>query len=167
MGKFFPEAYNDMLNLLSAQEQMDLVNALHTKVMSADPAVHHPIAYAFMYYDILCSILNPNYEQAKNMLSDELALSVARAFIHYAANNFFMEDNYLLNNSDRIKHIPAIIVHGRYDLICLPENAYQLHAHLPKSQLWFISNAGHASSERPLASALREAMDSLKKSVNT
>lgn len=166
MGNFFPEAYHDMLNLLSKEEQPTLISALHQRVMNSDSTIHQPIADAFMYYDILCAALNLDHEHVKNTLAHDLALSVGRAFIHYSANRFFIDDNQIINNIHHIKHIPAIIVQGRYDLICLPKNAYQLHTQLPKSQLWFIANAGHALTEPPIAQALKEAMDGLRQAMN-
>ncbi|HRN78269.1 MAG TPA: prolyl aminopeptidase [Candidatus Dependentiae bacterium] len=159
MNKFFPESYQSMLNLLSAEEQSDLITSLHKRIMNSDSSISQPIADAFMYYDGLCSVLNPDFDDKGDQIVD---LSVARAFIHYAAHHFFLEENQLLNNIEKIKHLPAIIVHGRYDLICPPQNAYDLYNVWPNTELWFIENAGHSSEEKILASALTTAMNTLK-----
>ena len=61
-------------------------------------------------------------------------------------NNCFLEPGFFFKqqNINKIKHIPTIIVQGRYDLVCTPLSAYMLHKMLPKSQL-HITLAGHSS----------------------
>jgi len=73
---------------------------------------------------------------------------------YYMANNCFLEDGELLNNTDRIENIPAVIVNGRYDVICPPITAYKLHKKLPKSELIIVERAGHSASAEPLRSYL-------------
>ena len=162
MGKFFPESYQRMLNLFSEEERTDLIAAMDKRIMSQDEKDHMPLAHAFMYYDLLCAQLFPDFEKIEKNLDQKLALSVSRAFIHYAANNFFLKANQLIRNIEHIKDIPAIIIHGRYDLICPPQNAYELYKKWPLSELWFITNAGHLSTGPSIAQALRNAMDLIK-----
>lgn len=71
------------------------------------------------------------------------------------------DDQYILNNCDKIKDIPTYIVHGRYDMDCRPSGAYTLHTQLPKSKLWF-THAGHSSSEIETREKLVQIMDELK-----
>ena len=63
------------------------------------------------------------------------------------ANDCFLSDNQILNNCEAITDIPTIIVHGRYDVVCPFDQAWELHKRLPKSELWISEAAGHASSE--------------------
>ena len=91
------------------------------------------------------------------------ALAVARIECHYFVNNCFFEtDNYLLENVDRIRHIPGVIVHGRYDVVCPVMSAWDLHKAWPEAELKIIPNAGHAATEPGIADALVRATDSFR-----
>lgn len=161
MRKFFPELWQSMVQSLSQAEQTDLITTLHTKVMDTDPKIHMPIAHLFMYYDIVAGTFKANPDLIPKV-NDTEALSVARAFIHYSANNFFLADNQLLNNIERIAHLPVILIQGRYDIICPPLTAYELHTHWNNSQLWLIPEGGHFGADPCIARGLREAMDEIK-----
>ena len=162
MNKFFPEAWQDMVNLLPENERDDLIPALHKRVMDPDPEIYIPIAYSFMFYDCLCARLCSDHSYVKRVLTYETALSIGRAFIHYSANRFFFEENQLLNNIKKINHLPAIMVQGRYDLICPPENAYDLYKEWPGSKLWFVSNGGHSMGDPAITQGLKIAMEEMK-----
>ena len=67
--------------------------------------------------------------------------------LHYIKNNFFMDDNEILNNASKLKNIPGYIIQGRYDLICPPVNAYNLSQKWTSSKLTIVNTAGHSSSD--------------------
>ncbi len=161
IGKFFPEAHQEMLDLLSYEEQENLIDSLYKRILSSDTSMAHKLAYAYMHRGNLSMGLFPDFEQLKNV-NQKVIFNAARMWIHYSVNNFFLEEEQLLNNIGAIKEIPAIIAHGRYDLICLPQIAYDLHIKWPKSELWFITHAGHTSQEPSMGQALRNAMDQIK-----
>ena len=105
--------------------------------------------------------LNPG---AKNQMGDaRTALSMARMEVHYFLNHGFIEENQILNNMESIKDIPGVIVHGRYDMICPVEQAFELHAHWLGSELNIIRDAGHASLEPGTVNALIKATDEMAK----
>ncbi|MEZ4505894.1 MAG: hypothetical protein R2848_08550 [Thermomicrobiales bacterium] len=84
----------------------------------------------------------------------------ARIENHFFVNGgFFERPNQLIEDADRIAHIPTVIIHGRYDVICPVRNAWELHAALPDSELHIIPDAGHAMSEPGITDALIEATD--------
>ncbi|PIR98847.1 prolyl aminopeptidase [Candidatus Collierbacteria bacterium CG10_big_fil_rev_8_21_14_0_10_44_9] len=74
---------------------------------------------------------------------DEENIASARVFLSYQANNYFLELNQIIKNSDRLKNIPTIIVHGRYDLLCPMDNAWELHQHLSNSELVILPSSNH------------------------
>lgn len=163
MGKTFPEAWNEMVQHLPEEEREDLISAFHKRVMNADPYVHLPAAHAFMRFDTICGSLLPDPRAVEDQgRDDDSSLSIGRAFIHYSYNHFFLAENQLLKDLPKITHLPAILVHGRYDMICLPQNAYDLYERWNNAQLWFISDAGHFASEPSTAQGLREATDAFK-----
>ena len=88
-------------------------------------------------------------------VSDRFALAFARIENHYFTHDAFLADTPILDRVDRISHLPAVIVHGRYDVVCPVANAWELHAAWPGSELHIVADAGHAMSERDHPSPAR------------
>ena len=146
MGKIYPEAYDPFVQYIPEEERNDLFSAYYQRIFDPNPEVHLPAARAFGLFDTICSTYLPNPEILKGVMeNDKLLLSMGRAFCHYSKNGFFIEPNQILSRMDRIRHIPAIIVHGRWDAICLPEMAYLLYKKWDNSKLWMITTGGHSS----------------------
>lgn len=82
-----------------------------------------------------------------------------RMELHYALNNYFINENQILDNCDKLKNIPAIIIHGRYDLVCPLEAGLHLHQKLPQSEFIVLPNAGHISQHEEMVDALVTATD--------
>jgi proline iminopeptidase len=93
------------------------------------------------------STLYPNPEALQKLKDPAWLLAHARIEIHYFTNKAWMEDGQLLKkeNIDKIRHIPTTIVQGRYDIVCPPITAWQLHQAFPESELHFIPDAGHSA----------------------
>lgn len=92
--------------------------------------------------------------------SDRFAEAFARIECHYFVNRGFLPtDNYLIEQVDALRHIPCVIVHGRYDVVCPVENAWELHQAWPESRLQMIADAGHSLSEVGIRDALIRATD--------
>ncbi|NMH60242.1 prolyl aminopeptidase [Alteromonas ponticola] len=83
-----------------------------------------------------------------------LVTSLALLECHYLLNKCFIEENYIMQNIDKIAHLPAILIHGRYDMVCKPEGAYLLHSAWPNSRLQMVPDAGHSTSEPGIGYAL-------------
>ena len=81
--------------------------------------------------------------------------SLARIECHYFVNNsFFPSETYLIDNVDKIKGIPTVIVQGRYDVVCPMTSAWELHKALPDAEFILVPDAGHSVSEKGITSAL-------------
>jgi proline iminopeptidase len=72
---------------------------------------------------------------------------------------FFEPEDQLLRNVARIRHIPGVIVQGRYDVVCPMISAWELHRAWPEAELIVVPDAGHSMSEPGIRSALIEATD--------
>ena len=95
------------------------------------------------------------------------ALALARIECHYFMHNsFFDTENYLIENIGKIRHIPTVIVQGRYDVVCPSVSAWELHTAFPESELHIIPDAGHSISEKGISSALVEATDRFRDKEN-
>ncbi len=160
MGKFFPEAYEKFLNHLPKEERLDLLLAYHRRIMDPDPEVYMPAARAFIEFDATCVTFTSNPLAVENVIkNDRNVYCVAKHFFHYSMNRFFLKPAQILSDMDKIKHLPAIIIHGQYDVVTPPENAYKLHQKWDNSILWMIPQGGHSSSEPEVASAMAKALD--------
>jgi proline iminopeptidase len=160
MARSFPDAYEPVRQLIPPAERDDYFMAYHRRVMDPDPAIHLKAADTLTRADFLCSTCRPNPEALEELMqTPQLSISMCRLFLHYAYHQFWLEPNQIIRRMERIAHLPCIIVHGRWDVICMPEMAYTLHQHWPGSQLWFIPDGGHSSGEPSIAAALTRATD--------
>ena len=104
--------------------------------------------------------LFPDQNLIDHFGEDHMALALARIECHYFMNNaFFDTDNYLIENVEKIRHIPAVIVQGRYDVVCPMMSAWDLYRAWPEADLRIIPDAGHSATEPGNISALVEATD--------
>ena len=99
-------------------------------------------------------------EIKKELTKNDLYKSFAMLEYHYFKNNCFVPKNYLRNKQiyKTLKNIPIEIVHGRYDIVCPPSSAYELHNYIPHSKLHF-TQAGHAASDLKNRNKLIEITD--------
>lgn len=126
--------------------------------MDPHPEIHMAAAKSFIKYDFTAAYLIHSKERIDNILKeDKLVLGCARTFAHYSINNFFLKENKLLDNIQKISHLPCIIIHGRYDTICKPKSAYELYKSWAGSELTIVSDASHSASEPSMSKALVEA----------
>jgi proline iminopeptidase len=168
MGKVFPEAYEPFVEYIPETERGDLLSAYHRRIMDPDPGVHLPAAKVCMRFDTICSTHLPNPEAVEKVLqNDKLVLSMMRAFLHYATNDFFLQPNQILANIGKVSHLPALIVHGRWDAVDLPEMAYLLFKRWENSDLWIVNQGGHTSNDPAIATALATATDTSAKRLIT
>jgi proline iminopeptidase len=160
---FFPEVYERLEGTfgrpLSPQSILE-------KIQKEDTAENPFYSKAWTAYEAKIGELYISDRQIEGMVNSEQLADVVRSLAllenYYMANNCFLEENQLLDNADRIRDIPAVIVNGRYDMVCPPINAYRLHQKLPQSRLIFTQAAGHSMSERNTETALLRAIQSFE-----
>ena len=159
MGQFFPEAEAAFLAAIPQAERGDLLAAFGCRLMDADPAVHMPAARAWADYEEACVSLLPQPAVARDAESDARALTLARLENHYFRHLGWLEPGQLLAGVEAIRGIPAVIVQGRYDIICPPRAAIALARAWPEAALVMVADAGHAVSEPGITAALVAASD--------
>ncbi|HEX8405569.1 MAG TPA: prolyl aminopeptidase [Duganella sp.] len=157
---FHPEVYDEFVAPIPAAERGDLLKAYVERIMSADPAVHLPAVRAWSRFEGRRVFLLP---QPDDPPSDALDLGVGRLESHYMANLGFFDDDQLIRDIGRIAHLPAVIVQGRYDVICPPVSAWRLQQAWPGAVLNVIPDAGHGAMETGIARALVEATEQFKR----
>nr|MBA2690321.1 alpha/beta fold hydrolase [Burkholderiales bacterium] len=127
-----------------------------------DPAVHMPAAHSWSVYEGSCSTLLPNPDLVAHFDSDVVALGLARIEAHYFMNQIFLPENFLLDHIGKIRHIPAVIVQGRYDGVCPIVSADDLSQAWPEAKYIIIADAGHSAFEPGIRKALIGATDEFR-----
>ncbi len=153
----FPEAYAEFVNFIPKDERNNFRLAYYKRVMNDDPAVHIPASIAWFKWKHAAMCLEP--EEFEMPEKEDEFLAFARCEMHYFQKNGFLEESQLLENVDKITHIPTIIIQGRYDMVCPFKTAWELHKSLPKSELVICPMAGHSSKDRGVKEALIAATD--------
>lgn len=162
MRQVFPEHWERWIRFLPEADRANPCASYYPLLTHPDPAVHLPAARSWASYEGACSTLRPNAEVVANFASDQVALSLARIEAHYFHHDFFMEPNHLLDNIDRIRHLPCIIVQGRYDIVCPFLTAWELAQAWPEASFRVIDDAGHSAFEPGTQAALVAATDEMK-----
>jgi len=163
MGRFFPEAGRAFAEFLPAAERGDLLAAYHARLTDPDPARHRPAARAWAAYETACSTLLPAPADGVALAPNDAAtLSLARLSAHYFHHRLFLANSPLLENVAAIRHLPGVIVQGRYDVVCPIATAEALHRAWPGSELVVVPDAGHSAFEPGIRAALVAATQRMK-----
>jgi proline iminopeptidase len=164
---FFPEAQRQLAEFIPADERHDLLAAYHRRLTDPDPQIHLPAARAWATFEASCSTLRPNPQLVAAFCTDRTALSLARIEAHYFVNRIFLPDNSLLNQVQRLRHLPCTIVQGRYDAVCPIVSADELARAWPEARYVVVDDAGHSAFEPGISAALVAATDAFAGSLQT
>lgn len=157
MRTIFPEAWARFSNFLPEAERGDLLEAYSRRLNDQDPAARVPAARSWSLYEGSCSTLLPNPEVMSTSGEERHAVGLARIEAHFFRNNQFEPTDALLRGIDGIRHIQAVIVQGRYDLVCPISTADALHRAWPEAEYFVVPDAGHSALEPGIRSALIDA----------
>lgn len=158
VATYFPEVSERLWSQVPEMPGKTPPQRLLALLESPDPEVRKRIARAWAAYETRVSFLKRSDEEVEAELATWDPTAFSRIENHYMAQDCFLEPGQLLRDAHRIRHIPVVIINGRYDVVCPPKTAYRLHKELPKSQLWIVEAAGHAGSEPGIQAALVKAV---------
>jgi proline iminopeptidase len=151
----YADAWEEYLRPIPEDERGDLLHAYHKRLTSDDEAVRLDAARAWSVWEGSTSKLLPDLDMIKRFSGDRFAEAFARIECHYFVNKgFFDRDDQLLANVDRVRNIPAVIVQGRYDVVCPMESAWALHKAWPEAEFVIVPDAGHSMHEPGITRAL-------------
>ncbi|MFC7704441.1 prolyl aminopeptidase [Plastorhodobacter daqingensis] len=157
----FPDHWERFAAFVPEAERGDLLTAYYRRLVSGDASVALAAAWELRSFSAHTQTLVPDAAHVANLLeSPEKYLPVARLFTHYCINRAFLAEGALLRGIDRIRHIPAEILQGRYDMVTPMASAWALHKAWPEARFEIVPLANHTSSPDLLA-ALRAASDRL------
>lgn len=157
-GKFWPDSWARFVDPIPEEERNDLIAAYHRRLFSGDRAIEIRFGRIWTAWENALATVHSSGH------GGEPAPDYARAFSrlenHYFTNGGFLrEDGQILNNIEKIAHIPGVIVQGRYDMICPPATAWDLAKKWDKAELRLIPVAGHALSEPGISAELVRIMN--------
>lgn len=156
-NRLFPDYWTSFLEPIPEQEHGDLLHAYHRRLIGEDEVTRMAVAKAWSVWEGRTASLLENRSVVDFFSDPFVALSVARIECHYFVNDAFLEPNQLIRDAHRLKDIPGVIVQGRYDVICPPEQAWALKQAWPEAELRIVAEAGHSASEPGITQALIDA----------
>ncbi len=156
--RFFPDDWEDFVALLSATEKENILDAYSQRIFEAQESEAVAAAKRWNAFESAIMRLIPD---SPSPASNDMIVSRLRVHLHYLINNCFLSQP-LLNQIDKLRHIPTIIVHGRYDMVCPVQTAFSLHRAWPEADFHIVADAGHAATEPGTQSVLLAATERLK-----
>ena len=160
-SRLFPDAWEPYLQAIPEAERGDLIGAYHRRLTSPDEATRLAAARTWSVWEGATSFLRVDPAFVIGHEDAAFALAFARIENHYFVNGgFFDDENQLLRDVARIADIPGVIVHGRYDVVCPIQSAWELHKAWPKAELMISPTSGHSAFEPENVDALVRATDS-------
>tara|TARA_B100000003_G_C10927056_1_gene369594 strand:- start:1521 stop:2483 length:963 start_codon:yes stop_codon:yes gene_type:complete len=157
-SEMYPEAWQGFLKEIPENERDNLIEAYRKIFYGKNKEKQLSAAKAWSKWEASCSFINHNPDAVKESINAEFALAFALIENHYFVNKGFLEnENQLLDNIDIIRNIPTIIIQGRYDVVCPPTTAYELHSKWPESELVIAPFSGHSAFEKEITHELIKA----------
>lgn len=156
----FPDAYRDYSNYIPEDERDDLIKAYYKRLTSDDKSIRESAFKHWSTWELSTSFLKPNYDYISESDDLEFASAFARIEAHYFVNlGWLPTPNHILDNVDKIRHIPTFFTHGRYDMVCPFKSAFDLSQAFPEAQFVVCGQSGHSASEEEHTSELVMACD--------
>ncbi|MBI1859387.1 MAG: prolyl aminopeptidase [Deltaproteobacteria bacterium] len=159
-SRIFPDAWEPYEKAIPLKERNDYLTAYHKRLTSSDEKVRAEACKAWSVWEGSVSKLYPDASFIDHYSQPDFALAFARIECHYFVNKGFLKsDDQLLQDVSKIRHVPGVIVQGRYDVVCPMDSAWALHRAWPEAELVTVWDAGHAAGEPSLCRALIAATD--------
>ncbi len=153
----YPDAWERYLQPIPEDERDNLVNAYYKKLTSSDHDERIQAAKAWSIWEASTSKLYQNQGSLHHFEDSKVADAFARIECHYFINKgFFEKETWILDNIDKIRNIPSVIIQGRYDVVCPMISAWDLHSVWPEADFHIIQDAGHSMTEPGIRSKLIE-----------
>jgi proline iminopeptidase len=160
-GRIYPEQYQRLVESIPKPNRSNLIDGLWERLWSDDEVVCRQVAREWEIWGSQVA-LGSEYKRVQDdeHVSQKM-VKQARMEIHFARNNYFLEENQILRNCHVLKKIPTVIIHGRYDLVCPMEAGLSLYQTLPDAEYIVLPNSGHIAQGEEMIDALVTATDKI------
>ena len=159
VSEMFPDKWERFVAPIAPEERHEMMQAYYRRLTGDDKAVRIAAAKAWSLWEGETITLLPEPATSGRFGEDEFADAFARLETHFFVNAGWLEEGQLLRDAHKLKDIPGVIVHGRYDMPCPAKNAWALHKAWPRSEFYLVEGAGHAYSEPGILDRLIYATD--------
>jgi len=156
-SRLFPDHWQEFIAPIPDNERLNLLHAHYQRLIGEDEIARMHSAKAWSLWEGRTATLLPNKSVIDHFGAPHTALALARIEAHYFVHDTFLEPDQILRDAHRLKDIPGVIVHGRYDIVCPMQSAWDLHQAWPAARLEIVPDAGHSTTEPGIASALIKA----------
>lgn len=158
-SRMYPDAWDAYLAPIPEAERDDPMAAYRRLAYHPDRGVREAAAIAWSAWEGAIVSLVPQPSYLQNYKRPGFALPFARIALHYFSHGAWLDDGQLIRNAAKLTGIPGVLVQGRYDVVCPPITAWELHEAWPGSELKLLNTAGHAVNDLGVLAALRTATD--------
>lgn len=160
-AQFFPEYYRQFISQLPVNQQSKALTGYYQQLTCDNEVAVISASKAWYLWELRLSSIEHHHIDKSAIDDAHQALSMAKISSHYFVNKCYLSPNYILNQIDKIAHIPALILHGRYDMVCLLKFADQLVQKWPSARLQILPCAGHSGFESQTIDAFCKAADTM------
>ena len=163
-SRIYPHYWEDFIGIVPPDKRDNLLQAYAELLNNDNELVRMKSAKTWSLWHRRCATINP---LPSANAYDAGTMRLSRLECYYFINKCFIKENQILNNMYKIKHLPGIIVHGRYDMITPVDNSYLLKRSWHNAELDIVRDAGHASSEPALMDAIVKATEKMAKLIDS
>ncbi len=156
----YPDIWEEFVEFIPEKERNDLAKAYEKRMFTKDIKIRNRAIQLFSFWDLVRQQLIPEVDKPEDIVVNDKSFGW-KIYFHYHNRKMFFKENQLLKNINKIRHIPGVILHGRYDLICPLQNAWDLHKAWPEAEFHIIPATSHKLSEPGMAEKWVEYFDKL------
>lgn len=160
-ARFYPEYYQEFHQHIGEKKHRSLLQSYHETLIGKNEIAAIAASKAWCLWELRLSTIDHHHIEMSHIEDAHQALCMAKISSHYFINNCFIEDNYILNNLSPVSDIPAIVLHGRYDMVCQLDNAYKMVQNWSNAQLQILPQAGHGGFESQTIDGFCKAADTM------
>lgn len=160
--RFFPESWSKFAGFLHEDERTNIFHAYWKRIFSEDASLALAASIQWSNFEAEIMSLLPATSMPSNPPDPAVVVGRARVQLHYLAHNGFVAGDEMLANIDKIRHIPAHIIQGRYDMVCPPDTAFELHCRWPEAEFTMVPDAGHSAMEPGTIQVLMESVKTMQ-----
>ena len=158
LSLMYPELWNQFIELSNKKTAVERLKHYYEEIKRKNQI------FINAWFNLEFKTLTTNPKDNKINFTKQEKYIASLLESHYYSNQFFIPKNYIINNTEIIKHIPGVIIHGRLDVICNLEDSYKLSKKLPFARFEIIENAGHSYYDPLITKAMiKETKNLIKK----